>query len=386
MSLKKTSDYYLYFIKIVNNSRGPLSSYFKNIFNRIHEGNLPEKELTRIITPSNEFNNYLKNLLLNNFLNNSNEYYDSKPLEKQFKIYLRELNSKISIIFFIGLFSPIGLCFLILFQIVNFLFLIFFIPFFLFSLNLLFRKFMRKNSYMIGLLNEYSNFERKRFEEFLVFLKNFAINLKNNISPEKAFFKAYSQTKNFIILLKKTLQNQISQLLNLSNTFDEIIEKLKSELQTVHYNILLEVIEKIIKRDSYFSAEKIFEILKLINKHQKLERNLEIIIKGEKFKIFFFIFFLPIIIGGISGFFPIFMVIMMNINLNNNYFFSILNTPVNFFNISIILLVLLSSISITTNYFLKIIKYNKKLILILTTDTIFFLSFIVSFISVFNFL
>ncbi len=385
MTLKKTSDYCLHFIKIIKNSRSPLSSYFKNIFNRIHEGRLPEKELTRIITPSNEFNNYLKNLVLNNFFNNSNDY-NSYPLEKRFKIYLRELQSKISIIFFIGLFSPIGLCFLILFQIVNFLFLIFFIPFFLFSLNLLFRKFMRKNSYMIGLLNEYSNFERKKFDEFLVFLKSFAFNLKNNASPEQAFFKSYSQTKKFIILLKKPLQNQIAWLLNFSNSFDEIIENLKLELQTIRYSMLLEVIEKFIKRDSYFSADKIFEILKLINKHQKLERKLEIIIKGEKFKIFFFIFLLPIIIGGISGFFPILTGIMKNISLNNNYFLSVLNTPVNLFNMAGILIVLLSSVSITTNYFLKIINYNKRLILILTTNIVFTLSFLISFTSILSFI
>jgi len=245
---------------------------------------------------------------------------------------------------------------------------------------------MRKNSYMIGLLNEYSNFERKKFEEFLVFLKSFAFNLKNNASPEQAFFKSYSQTKKFIMLLKKPLQNQITRLLNFSNSFGEIIENLKVELQTLRYSMLLEVIDKFIKRDSYFSADKIFEILKLINKHQKLERKLEIIVKGEKFKIFFFIFLLPIIIGGISGFFPIFTGIMKNINLNSNYFLNILNIPVNFFNMAGILIVLLSSVSITTNYFLKIINYNKRFLLILTTNIVFILCFLISFISILSFI
>ena len=376
ITLKNTSDHYIHFIKIIKNSSRPLSSYFQYIFNRIHEGELPEKELTKIITPSNEFNNYLKNLLLNNFLNNSNDY-NSNPLENRFKIYLRELQSKISIIFFIGLFSPIGLCFLILFQIVNILFLISFIPFFLFSLNLLFRKFMRKNSYMIGLLNEYSNSERKKFEEFLVFLKNFAINLKNNLSPEQAFFKSYLQTKKFMILLKKPLQNQLALILNFSNSLGDTIENLKLELQTIRYSLLLDLIENLIKRDSYFTAEKIFEILKLINKHQKLEKKLEIIIKGEKFKILFFIFLLPIIIGGISGFFPIFRGIIKN----NNYFLTPFNTAVNILNIAGILIVLLLSVSITTNYFLKIVNFNKKLTLILTTNIVFTLSFLISLIT-----
>ena len=86
MTLKKASDYCLHFIQIIKNSKSLLSSYFTNIFNRIHEGRLPEKELSKIITPSSEFNKYLKKLLLNNFLYNSNDY-NSYPLEKQFKIY-----------------------------------------------------------------------------------------------------------------------------------------------------------------------------------------------------------------------------------------------------------------------------------------------------------
>ncbi|MFX1575358.1 MAG: hypothetical protein ACFFB0_21695, partial [Promethearchaeota archaeon] len=381
MTLKKSSDNCLHFLQIIKNFRSPLSLYFKNILNKIHEGGLPERELTRILTPSNEFNNYLKRLVLTDFSIKSNDP-NNYPLEIQFKIYLRELHSKISIIFFIGLFGPIGLCFLILFQIVNLLFLIFFIPFFLISLNLLFRKFIRKNSYMIGLLNEYSNFERKKFDEFLVFLKSFASNLKNETSPEQAFFKAYSHTKKFIISLKKPLQDQIASLLNFSNSFGEIIENLKLELQTIHYCMLLEVIGRIIKRDSYLSSDKIFEILKLINKHQKLEKKLEIIVKGEKFKIFFFIFLLPIIIGSISGFFPLFTGIIKTINLNSNILLNILNTPVNFFNVAAIFIILLSSVSITTNYFLKIINYNKRLILILATNIVYTLSFLISFISI----
>ncbi|GAH26134.1 unnamed protein product, partial [marine sediment metagenome] len=50
--------------------------------------------------------------------------------------------------------------------------------------------------------------------------------------------------------------------------------------------------------------EKITQILNEISIHQKLENKLEIIVKGERFKVLLFLFLLPIIIGGIGGLFP----------------------------------------------------------------------------------
>ena len=70
-------------------------------------------------------------LKLNNFFYNYTfDDYNEKSSEKNFKIFLRDIESKISILFFIGLFFPISLCFLIIFKIIDVIFLLFFIPFF----------------------------------------------------------------------------------------------------------------------------------------------------------------------------------------------------------------------------------------------------------------
>ncbi|MFX0141952.1 MAG: hypothetical protein ACFFDN_50410, partial [Candidatus Hodarchaeota archaeon] len=201
-TLSSNSDYCINFIKLINDYNLPFLSNFKKILRRIHEGYIPEDELIKIVTPSEDFNQYIRNLLVNNFDNNNviNDYKEN-TLEKKFKIYLRNIQSKISILFFIGMFFPIGLCFLILFQLLDLIILIFVIPFFLYFLHILFRKLIKKNSYLIGVLSEYSSLEKKRFNEFLLFLKGFAINLKYNLSPERAFLRSYKQNKNIFELL-----------------------------------------------------------------------------------------------------------------------------------------------------------------------------------------
>ena len=156
-TFSENSDYTLIFIDLIKNYSLPISESFKIILRKIHEGEIPEEELLKITTPSEDFNKYLKNLLLNNF-----KYkYDYNKLEetnseRNFRIILRDIESKISIIFFIGLFFPIGLCFLILFHQIDYITMILFIPFFLIFINFLFKKFIKIDIMLIGLLNEYS--------------------------------------------------------------------------------------------------------------------------------------------------------------------------------------------------------------------------------------
>lgn len=381
------SDHCISFIELIKDYDLPISKNFKDALIKIQEGEMPEKELLKIITPSEDFNNYVKELLVNNFnlSNTLNEYTDSS-LEKKFRIYLRQIQSKISILFFSGLFFPIGLCFLIIFQLIDLLFLMFFIPFFLIFLNLLFRKFIRKNSFMLGEMYMFSNLEKKKFEEFLLYLKIFAYNLKSNISPERAFLISYMKNQNLFKLLEQPLKNQMTQLLNFSYSFREIIKILKYNLKSMRYNIILDAIEKFVNENAYYSSEKILDILTIIYKHQKLEQELDVIVKGEKFKILFFIFLLPLLTGIITGIVPFFALISLNPNLNDlsiiNDFQNLSGVGYNFMNSFI----LLSTISISSYYFLKIINYRKKFFVISISNLLFIFCFLISFTSVVNFI
>ncbi|MFX0029774.1 MAG: hypothetical protein ACFE8B_11230 [Candidatus Hermodarchaeota archaeon] len=380
------SDKCLSFIELIIRYKIPILTSFKNVLKRIHEGKVPEEELYKLNTPSNDFDTFTKYLVSNKFDNHDFDIFPENSLESQFKIYLKQIQSKISILFFIGLFFPIGLCFLILFQLINVIFLLFFIPLFLIALNLWFNKFIRNQNYLIGLINDSSGFERKKFEEFLTILRSFANNLKNNISPEKALIESYNQNKNSISVLLTPLRNHISYLLNFSYGFSEIIEMLKSELNSWRYIIVLDAINNFVDRNAYVSSEKITEILTVIYKHQKLENKLGVIMKGEKFKIFLFLFLLPIITGAISGFFPFFTIITNNLDIGGNIVNVFFQNPPNVVSIVIILVLLMSCISITSNYFLKLINNIRRLPLILGSNLLFTLIFLVSFINITSFI
>ncbi|MFW9829049.1 MAG: hypothetical protein ACFFEY_15845 [Candidatus Thorarchaeota archaeon] len=386
-TLKSNSDYYYSFIKLINEYNIPFLSNFKKILKNIHEGKIPENEIKKIITPSNDFNLYLKNLLISEFTYNPVlDDYKESSLENNFKIYLKEVQSKISIIFFIGIFFPIGLCFLIFFQIINLIILLLIIPLFLYLLNFLCNKFIQRNTYMIGVLNDYTGIEKKKFKEFLFFLKSFALNLRNNVSPEKAFQRTYSDNKNLFKLLEKTMKSQLSKLLNINCSFNDILNVFKQKLNSVRYTVILDTIERFIGQNPYYSSEKIFNIIELLNKHQNLEKKLEIIIKGEKFKIFFFIFLLPILIGAISGLIPFFTLITRNTNQINTLLLFDFNNGINISYLIVLYLTFTFSISITSHNFLKIIKYRKKFLIILLSNLIFVLTFFLSFYNTINIL
>lgn len=386
-SLKKKSDYCIAFINLIRNYNLPLLCNFKGILRIIHEGELPEKVLMKISTPSEDFNRYLKNLLTSNFKYESRFVnFKDNTLERKFKIYLREVESKLSIIFFIGLFFPIGLCFLLSFQLIHLIFAFLSIPLFLIILKSLFKKFIKQNNFLIGFIGDYSKIEKKRFHEFFLFLKNFANNLRRNISPEYAFLKSYSQNREFYNLIQEPLKNQVSLLLNISCSFHEMINNLKFELNSIRFKIILKVIEKFVEQNAFFSSEKIFDLLSVLSKHQKLEEKLEVIIKGEKFKVFFFLFLLPLITGFIGGMFPLFVLLNNHIQLNNNFSLKIFFNMIFFKDIVIIFLTLLSTISISSYFFLKIINHNKRVLIIFMADLIFILTFLISILNMLNFI
>ena len=95
-------------------------------------------------------------------------------------------------------------------------------------------------------------------------IKGFAINLKNNISPENAFINAYLQNKNYFKAMIIVLEPQISRLLNFSYSFGEILSFLKESLASIRYIVILNTIEKMLAENSYFTSEKILEILEIL--------------------------------------------------------------------------------------------------------------------------
>ncbi len=377
------ADHAINFIKLISEYRLPLSKEFRKILNKIQLGENPEVLLSKINTPSLDFNLYVNGLLLSNF---SNSYrLNEKSLEKKFRTFLREIESKLSILFFFGLFFPLGLCFLILFQRINYFILISILPLFYISLKALNKKFLKNNFFLLGLISNYSREEKAKFNEFVSFLLSFTMNLQKNSSPEVAFVRAYSQNERHFSILDKPLKSQISQLVNLSCSFDEMLENLQFELKSIRYKIILDVIGKLVAQNAYISHEKISEILNEISVHQKLENKLEIIIKGERFKVLLFLFLLPIIIGGIGGLFPLFNFMMGNISLSGNLSFSVLFELLFSYDFLIVFFSLLFCVYTSSHFFLEIISYERKRMLIIISNMIYILAFFSAFINILNY-
>ena len=164
-----------------------------------------------------------------------------------------------------------------------------------------------------------------------------------------------------------------------------MINHLKEELVSIRYVIIIETIEKMLVESSYHSSEKILEILEIIFKHRRLERKLNIIIQGEKFKVLIFIFLLPLILGAIGGMLPLFMIITKNLESVEGFSYYDYLELINIFDLITIFLTLFFSNLITCYYFLKIINFEKRYLIIVVSCILFVLAFAISFMNALTF-
>ncbi len=369
------SDKCINFIESISNYNYPISNYFKSIIRKIQFGKNPENELENLNIISKNFQSFINDLVSNNFEDTNlvkiNEYSYSEDL---FETFIRSIESKLSIIFFIGLFFPIGSCFLIILQEIKSFSLIFIIPLYFIIIRYLSSKFLNEDIKLLGILSSESKNNRREFNDFLLFLKNFAIMLSRKTSPELALYYAYKKTpKSF----QKKLEHPISLLIKNSISIKEMLDSFIFNLKSPRCKLILNVIKKMIHEDTYHTANKIWDLLEIISMHQKLEKRKRIIIKGEKFKSLIFIFLLPFILGVISGVFPSFF---YYIDLLYNPEFTI-TIPFydNFNSFDLIFLFgsFLLSNTISIYYFSKIINIEFKKIIVFTSNLFFVLIFII---------
>ena len=380
-SLEFNSDKALAFISLINEFNNLDTRSFNEALKFIQEGLAPEDFLSHVITFSEDFDMYLKELLLNQFETNNQEEQIEGSVERDFKVFIRQIESRLSIVFFIGIFFPIGICFLILFQIINMVVILLILLVYLVSLKMLHKNFIKKDIFLLGLINDNKKSEKEKFYEFVIFLKRFSSNLQQGKSPERAFIDAFLQLKNRLKFLYDTFENQSKRLINFVSTFSGIVKFLKSELNSTRYSIILEVVEKLVLTDSLGASDKISQILDLLNQHQKLEKRLETIFKGERFKAILFLFILPFILGIIGGIFPSFFVLLNNLNMQYGVISSFSYIQVIFIYIILLICLIISSVS-----FLKIINFERKFILVIITVVVYTFLYMISYFSVGYFL
>lgn len=374
----KKEDIILEFIKLIINYNFPISEDFKKILSNIHAGESPENELVKFISPSRDFNMFLSNILTYR-LEDPLENKFNNELEESFKVYLKELTTKISIIFFVGIFFPIGLSFFVTFFPIKRIFILISIPIYLFLLNYLFRKFIDIDHYFMGIIKTNSQSERKMFLEFINLIERFSKYLENNISPERAFIKAYFDKNKNNLILKSIINLDLMEFLNGSLDFNELMRIIKNKLDSYRYAIIFNSFRKILEQDARISSNKIKEILIVLKNHIKLERKINVIIKGERIKVYVFIVLLPVILGTLGSlfsFFPLIIDDLLNLQQSTEIIFPA--KSYNYFDLLIFLTILLTSNFISTYYFLATVSFKNKNYFLIFTEILLILSFSIS--------
>lgn len=375
--LTTKADKCLNFIESIVNYNYPISKTFQEILTKIQFGRNPEKELKNLFLPSKDFMKFIEELIINNFdKNNLTRIGDFSTSENEYEVFTRSIESKLSIIFFIGLFVPIGTCFLILLQVIKSFILIFVIPLYFLTINYFSSRFLNESVKLIGIIGNETKNDRREFNDFLVFLKNFAITLSYKKSPEFALFSAYRKShKKF----QRRIIFPISSLLKNSISLGDTIELIKSDLKSTRTRLILNVLKKMVYKDTFHTAESIWALLKIISTHQKLEKKKIIIIKGEQFKSLIFIFLLPFILGIISGTFPAFFYYLNLLNTTDLSSSVIFYFSYDIIDIIILFCSFLLSNTICTYFFLKMINTRPRNMILFSSNLIYVLFFFMSF-------
>lgn len=385
-SLKKNVDSCFYFMVLMRNFEVPISEKFKFILERIHLGDSPEQELSRMTTTSKDFNNFIKELLINEFRYDiSDKEFEDSTIDEKLSLYIKELESKISLIFFIGFFTPIILSFLIIFTEINPFFTIIFAILFIFSLKYFYHNFILFRFPLIGFFIHQPYLEEKLYEEFLIFLKKFAFKLKNKLSPEKAFLETYFENANILQMFTPRIENAMNRLIQHYLSFSEIIKEMKRNLASNHFEFILNLIESMVRENSYQSYFRILDLIHILNEQKKRSKKIEMIFKGETFKVLIFLFLLPVIIGVIGGLLPFFSLLTSDFEAPLIIQKKIYDM-INLLNIIIIVISLSACNFVTSYYFLKIINYEKKYIFIILPIILFLFTFLGTFTLFMNFL
>ncbi len=381
------SDLGIIFTKLIIQFKLPISHRFKEIFSKMLIGHSLENQLKLLITPSLDFNYYIKDLLLSNF-SIDERYFDESKEEKHFKKVIRNLKVKLGIMFFIGFFFPIILCVIILFELIPLVYSIFLLPFIILCLFFLYQKLIKNNSSLIGVVDGFNLYEKQKFIEFLKFLETLAAFLLKK-SPELSFAEACFAIKPRFKVLKKILSYQTARLLSLQVTLKNMIKSLKTELEDNRYSILMNIIYKMMIKSSKGTSDKIRDILIILRRHKNLEERFSEIIKSNKIIALLLVFLFPIILGAIGGFLPLFMAAIeilreSDILALNSY------TKISFFelikinDVIMTFVILLACTLITSYFFMKIVRYKRFKIILFLTCFIFIVSFLVILFFTFN--
>ncbi len=360
-----------------------LNSYLKNdlklslLYQFIQSGMTPETSLLKLVTPSKKFNDFVKLVLSNQYDYNYLAEIESKTLqEKEISVYIKNIDSKISVIFFIGLFFPIGLCFIILFKVLALFLMLVLVGIFFLLMRYLFAKFFTTKVELITLFVGKPNQNSKMFDEYFKFFSLLSNFLCKNLSPEVSIVRTINSLENDYSLLRPEFSKKRSLITSLHLPLNYVIDDWLDHISMPRFKTLLKSIKRNLTRNSYRTSNVIDEILKFLLKIRNYEKELELILKSEKFKVYLFIILLPLITGALGGVFPFFMSLSEYFFLQNpisNVYYTI-----NYLDVLVIYVNLFICNLISSNYFLKVLNIRKRSLIFVITELLYSIAYYLS--------
>lgn len=373
--LPEDYDFCTSFINLMCEIPSLLKNEFIQIRKRVQFGDNPEKLLFRYKTSSKKFRDFIDLLLLTNFKPNFKNLKSIESIEDKFEQHTKSVENRISIIFFLGLFFPIGISFVVILQILSGFATFFLIPLHFLLLKYITKTLLNDSNLLLGTSNSMNIDEKLEYRDLLEFFHIFSINLMN-FNPEQAIFNSYERSP---IRLKMKIKSIVNKLRTYKLSLEFFFIKFASTIENKKGKFLCQSILKMIINNSYYTSDQLLKIITVFKRHQKLERDRANIVKAEMIKVKIFNWILPIITGSLCAVFftiiKLFSEFDWQLQIINLPF---LRTVTPIYEAISFVFTQLVMILITNYYFIKIVRKRVNISSFIIVTLIFILTFLFS--------
>jgi hypothetical protein len=373
--LPEDYDFCAFFINLMCEIPSVLKNEFKKLKNRVQIGDNPEKLLLNYKTSSKKFKDFIDLLLLANFKPGFKSLRSIESLEDKFDQYTKSVENRISIIFFLGIFLPIGISFMVILQIINGFVTILLIPFHLLLLKYITRTLLNDSNFLLGTSNSMSTNKKFEYQDLLEFFHIFSINLMI-FNPEQAIFNSYERSP---IRLKLKIKSIVNKLRTYRMSLEQFFVRFASIIENKKGKFLCQSILIMIISNSFCTSDQLQKILTVFKRHQKLERDRANIVKAEVFKVKIYNLILPVITGLLCAVFFMIMKLFSEFNWQLNLInLPFLRTVTPIYEAFSFVFAQLVMILITNYYFTKTVRKRVGITSFIMISLIFFTTFLIS--------
>jgi len=369
-SVSEKEDLVIRILTLLQNYDEVLSKEMRKVIRELYRGKQIVDVLDELYIPSKSFREFLLTIIENTSHIEFLSLLENNDLtEKAYVRFTKSLESRISILFFIGIFFPIGIALGTMLQQISGIYLLLSIPIFFTIMLVLKRKFMVADIELLGQNNNNTVDSKKEYSEFLEFYQKFSKHLLE-YSPEYSLIKAYEESGDII---KQELKSLILEISRYRISIEEFFTKITTVLKNPRIRAIFNNTKSSIVLNSFGSSDRIQKTIKLINKNLRKQDEREELVKSEKFKAIIFIGLMPIILGVLAGIMPTFSILSASSNVQNFQYggFTILDAGI-YYVVQMFFLIIIN------NGFCSIIGIKKQKLVQTVSTIIFFASSVIA--------